>query len=77
MKTYNTGSPLAQKKYLEKNLATKPISFFLQIMNVQSDDVRNLWIAGSSYRGDNAFTKLFTKNVLNKGLKQQSGEITK
>ena len=47
-------------------------------MNVQSDDVRKLWIAGSSYRGDNAFTKLFTKNVLNKeGLKQQSGEITK
>ena len=59
------------KKYLEKNLAKKPISFFLQIMNVQSDDVRNIWIGGSSYQGDNSFTKLFTQRILKKeGQKQ-------
>ena len=40
-------------------------------MNVQSDDVRNIWIGGSSYRGDNSFTKLFTQKILNKeGQKQ-------
>ena len=65
------GTTFVPKKYLEKNLATKPISFFLQIMNVQSDDVRNIWIGGSSYRGDNSFTKLFTQKILNKeGQKQ-------
>ena len=30
-------------------------------MNVQSDDVRNIWIGGSSCQGDNSFTKLFTQ----------------
>ena len=40
-------------------------------MNVQSDDVQNIWMEGSSYRGDNTFTKLFTQKILNKeGLKQ-------
>ena len=40
-------------------------------MNVQSDDVRTIWIGGSSYRGDNSFTKLFTQKILNKeGQKQ-------
>ena len=57
--------------YLEKNLATKPIPFFLQIKNAQSDYVRNIWIGGSSYRGGNSFTKLFTQKILNKeGQKQ-------
>ena len=35
-------------------------------MNVQSDDVRTIWIGGSSYRGDNSFMKLFTQKILNK-----------
>ena len=35
-------------------------------MNVQSDDVRNMWIKGYSYRGENTFTKLFTQKILNK-----------
>ena len=40
-------------------------------MNVQRNDMRNLWIEGSSYRGENTFTKLFTQKILNKeGLKQ-------
>ena len=40
-------------------------------MNVQSDDVRNRWVEGPSYRGDNTFTKLFTQKILDKeGLKQ-------
>ena len=57
--------------YFEKNLATKPISFFLQMMNVQSDDVRNEWIGGCFYRGDNSFTNLFTQKIMNKeGQKQ-------
>ena len=43
----------------------------LQIMNVQSDDVQNIWIGGSSCRRDNSFMKLFTQKVLNKkGQKQ-------
>ena len=45
-------------------------------MNVQSDDVRNIWIGGSSYRGDNSFTKLFTQKILNKeGRKAIVGRI--
>ena len=40
-------------------------------MNLQNHDVQNIWIEGSSYRGENTFTKLFTQKVLNKeGLKQ-------
>ena len=40
-------------------------------MNVQSDDVRNVWVEGPSYRGGNTFTELFTQNILDKeGLKQ-------
>ena len=40
-------------------------------MNVKADDVRNIWIEGSSYWGDNTLAKLFTQNILNKeGLKQ-------
>ena len=35
-------------------------------MKVQSDDVRKIWIVGSSYRGDDSFTKLFTQKILNK-----------
>ena len=43
---------------------------------MQSDDVQNIWIGGSSYRGDNSFTKLFTQKILNKnGQKQQSGHL--
>ena len=71
MKTHNSGPPLAPKKYLEKNLATKSIPFFLQIMNVQRDDVRTIWIGGSSYRGDNSFMKLFTQKILNKEFQKQ------
>ena len=40
-------------------------------MNVQSNDVQNIWVEGTSYRGDNTFTELFTQKVLGKeGLKQ-------
>ena len=40
-------------------------------MNLQSDDMQNIWIEGSSYGGENAFTKLFTQKILSKeGLKQ-------
>ena len=40
-------------------------------MNVQSDDVRNIWLEGPSYWGDNTFTELFTQNILGKeSLKQ-------
>ena len=40
-------------------------------MNVQSDDVRNTWVEGPSYWGDNTFTELFTQNIQDKeGLKQ-------
>ena len=40
-------------------------------MNLQSDDMQNIWIKGSSYGGDNTFMKLFTQKILNKeGLKQ-------
>ena len=40
-------------------------------MNVQSDDVRNIWVEGPSYCGDNTSTELFTQNILDKeGLKQ-------
>ena len=41
------------------DLVTKPISFFLYIMNVQSDDVRNRWVDLPSHRGDNTFAELF------------------
>ena len=47
-------------------------------MNVQSDDVRNRWVDGPSYRGDNTFTQLFTQDTLDKeGLNQWSGAFTK
>ena len=40
-------------------------------MKVQSDDVRNRCVEGSSYRGDNTFTELFTQKILDKeSLKQ-------
>ena len=40
-------------------------------MNVQSNDVQNIWVEGPSYWGDNTFTELFTQNILDKeGLKQ-------
>ena len=65
------GTTFVPKKYLEKNLAMKPISFFLQIMNVQSDDLQNVWIGESSYQGDSSSMKLFTQKILNKeGQKQ-------
>ena len=35
-------------------------------MNVQRDDVRNIWIEGPSHRRDNTFTELFTQKILNK-----------
>ena len=39
-------------------------------MNLQSDDMQNIWIE-RSYGGENAFTKLFTQTILSKeGLKQ-------
>ena len=38
---------------------------------MQSDDMRNIWVEGPSYRGDNTFTDLFTQKILDKeGLKQ-------
>ena len=40
-------------------------------MNVKSDDVQNLWVGGSSYRGDNSFIKLFTQKILNKESQKQ------
>ena len=64
--TYNSGLPLAQKHNLEKNLAAKPITFFLQKMIVLSYDVRNVWVEGPSYWRDNAFMELFTQNILDK-----------
>ena len=40
-------------------------------MNVQSDDLQNVWIGESSYQGDNSSMKLFTQKILNKeGQKQ-------
>ena len=40
-------------------------------MNVQSDDVRNVWVEGPSHQGENTLTELFTQKILNKeGLKQ-------
>ena len=40
-------------------------------MNMQSDDVQNIWVEGPLYWGDNTFTELFTQNILDKeGLKQ-------
>ena len=39
-------------------------------MNVQSDDMRNRWVEGPLYRGDNTFTELFTQKILDiEGLK--------
>ena len=35
-------------------------------MNVQSDDVWNIWVEGPSYWGDNTFMKLFTQKILDK-----------
>ena len=40
-------------------------------MNLQSNDVQNRWVERPSYLGENAFTELFTKKILDKeGLKQ-------
>ena len=39
--------------------------------------MRNRWVEGPSYRGNNTFTELFTQKILDKGLKQYSGAITK
>ena len=39
-------------------------------MNVQSDDVRNIWVEGPSFSEDNTYTELFTQKILVKGLKQ-------
>ena len=40
-------------------------------MNVQSNDVRNRWVEGTSCRGDKTFTKLSTQKIVDKeGLKQ-------
>ena len=40
-------------------------------MNVQSNDVRNKWVEGPSYWGDNTFMGLFTQKIRDKeGLKQ-------
>ena len=35
-------------------------------MNVQSDDVPNIWFEGPLYWEDNTFTKLFTQKILEK-----------
>ena len=35
-------------------------------MNVQSDDVRNIWVERPSYKGDNTFTELLTQNIQDK-----------
>ena len=35
-------------------------------MSVQSDDMQNIWVKGSSYWGDNTFTELFTQKILDK-----------
>ena len=40
-------------------------------MNVQSDDVWNIWVEGPSYWGDNTFMGLFTQAILDEeSLKQ-------
>ena len=40
-------------------------------MNVQIDYVRNRWVEGPSYRGDNTVAELFTQKILDKeSLKQ-------
>ena len=46
-------------------------------MGVQSNDVRNRWVKGPSYREDNTFKELFTQNILDKGLKQELGTFKK
>ena len=47
-------------------------------MDVQGNDMRNIWVEGPSYWGDNTFTEIFTQNVKDKeGLKQKSGAFTK
>ena len=35
-------------------------------MNVQSDDVRNIWVERLSYWGENTFMELFTQKILDK-----------
>ena len=35
-------------------------------MNVHSDDVRNIWVEGSSYWGDNTFMELLTQKIPDK-----------
>ena len=35
-------------------------------MNVQSNDVQNIWVEGPSYWGDNTFTELLTQKILDK-----------
>ena len=35
-------------------------------MNMQSDDVRNIWVEGPSYWGDSTFTELFPQKILDK-----------
>ena len=41
------------------------------MMNVQSDDVQNIWVEGPSYWGDNTFMELLTQKILDKeSLKQ-------
>ena len=48
------------------------------MMNVQSDNVRNIWVEGPSFWGHNSFKELFTQKILNKeGLKQMSEAFTK
>ena len=39
-------------------------------MKVQNDDLRNRWVEGSSYRGQNTFTEPLAQKILDKGLKQ-------
>ena len=37
-------------------------------MNVQSDDVQNVWVEGPSYQGDNLHKRFWIKKIQNNSL---------
>ena len=68
--TYHSGN-LWPKKVFGEEFSYENYFFLSVNSERESDDVRVIWIEGSSNRGDNTFTKLFTQKIQNKeGLKQ-------
>ena len=69
MKTYNSGSVLAQKSIWRR---IQLRNLFLSVNNERAKRrCAKHMDQGSSYRGHNTFKKLFTQKILNKqGLKQ-------